>query len=106
VFNMLISGIGDLMDNTAGLKQVADDFVRIGNAIRTIPPVRAIRLSTLMTNTAVASKATGVAPTSAGAGGQKEVKVTISLDAAATKDFLNGNTRTFMGTESRVAVTQ
>jgi len=107
VFNMLISGIGDLMDNTAGLKQVADDFVRIGNAIRTIPPVHAIALSTLMTNTAVASKATGVAPTAgAAAGGQKEVKVTISLDATATKDFLNGNTRTFMGTESRVAVTQ
>ena len=107
VFNMLISGIGELMDNTTGLKQVADDFVRIGNAIRTIPPVRAIALSALMTTTAIAGKATGVAPTAGGgAGTQKEVKVTISLDAAATKDFLNGNTRTFIGSESRAAVTQ
>ena len=106
VFNMLISGIGELMDNTTGLKQVADDFVRIGNAIRTIPPVRAIALSALMTTTAIAGKATGVAPAAGGAGEQKEVKVTISLDAKATKDFLNGNTKTFMGTESRVAVTQ
>ena len=105
VFNMLINGIGDLMDNTAGLKQVADDFVRIGNAIRTIPPVRTLALSTLMTNTAVASNATGVAPAGAGgAGGQRQVKVEISLDATATKEFLNGNTKTFIGTEGRDAV--
>ena len=49
--------------------QVADDFVRIGNAIRTIPPVRTLALSTLMTNTAVASNATGVAPAGAGGAG-------------------------------------
>jgi hypothetical protein len=58
-----------------------------------------------MTTTAVAGKVTGgtSAAAGAGAGGQKEVKVTISLDATATKEFLNGNTKTFMGTESRVA---
>tara|TARA_Y100000034_G_scaffold107469_1_gene137031 strand:- start:1794 stop:3092 length:1299 start_codon:yes stop_codon:yes gene_type:complete len=105
IFTMLISGIGDLMDNTSGLKQVADDFIRIGNAIRTIPPVRTLALSTLMTTTAVAGKVTGGASTAAGAGagGQRQVKVEISLDATATKEFLNGNTKTFIGTEGRDA---
>ena len=75
-----------------GLKTLSEDFEAIAKSMRSIPLVTAFAMTTTFGAAAVASVAAAAAPAAAaaGGGGTGPIQVTLKLDAAATKELLDG----------------